>query len=81
MENVKGILSSKLNGKFVFHQILKDLADPQAAVGEMVINTGFALLAITLVFQAMTTLKSLMFTNLLSKLKILEFLKPDTESF
>lgn len=33
MENVKGILSSKLNGKFVFHQILKDLADPQAAVG------------------------------------------------
>lgn len=33
MENVKGILSSRLNGKFVFHQILKDLADPQAAVG------------------------------------------------
>jgi len=33
MENVKGILSSKINGKFVFHQILKDLSDPQAAVG------------------------------------------------
>lgn len=33
MENVKGILSSKINGKFVFHQILGDLADPQAAVG------------------------------------------------
>ena len=33
MENVKGILSSKINGKLVFHQILKDLADPKAAVG------------------------------------------------
>lgn len=33
MENVKGILSSKINGKFVFHQILKDLSAPQAAVG------------------------------------------------
>lgn len=33
MENVKGILSSKINGKYVFHQILRDLSDPQNAVG------------------------------------------------
>ena len=33
MENVKGILSSKIHGKNVFHQILKDLSNPQNAVG------------------------------------------------
>lgn len=33
MENVKGILSSKINGQYVFHQILKDLSFPQSAVG------------------------------------------------
>jgi DNA (cytosine-5)-methyltransferase 1 len=34
MENVKGILSSKINGKPIFHTILKDLAKPDCAVGE-----------------------------------------------
>ena len=33
MENVKGILSSKINGKKIFHEILKDLANPDAALG------------------------------------------------
>ncbi|MGC6458427.1 MAG: DNA cytosine methyltransferase [Akkermansiaceae bacterium] len=33
MENVKGILSAKLNGKLIFPQILEDLADPQSALG------------------------------------------------
>ena len=33
MENVKGILSSKINGDFIFHQILRDLANPNAALG------------------------------------------------
>lgn len=33
MENVKGILSSKLNGRSVFHDILCDLANPGKAVG------------------------------------------------
>lgn len=32
MENVKGILSSKINGDFIFHQILRDLANPNAAL-------------------------------------------------
>jgi DNA (cytosine-5)-methyltransferase 1 len=33
MENVKGILSSQLNGKPVFDQILEDLQDPDKALG------------------------------------------------
>ncbi len=33
MENVKGILSSKIGGEQIFPQILKDLADPDAALG------------------------------------------------
>ncbi|WP_442801779.1 DNA cytosine methyltransferase [Serratia rubidaea] len=32
MENVKGILSSKINGEKIFHQILKDLANPGTAL-------------------------------------------------
>lgn len=32
MENVKGILSSKVGGRRVFHDILKDLTDPSQAV-------------------------------------------------
>lgn len=32
MENVKGILSSKVNGGLVFHDILRDLADPGKAL-------------------------------------------------
>jgi DNA (cytosine-5)-methyltransferase 1 len=33
MENVKGILSSKVGGRKVFHDILRDLANPGAALG------------------------------------------------
>ncbi|MBZ6071443.1 DNA cytosine methyltransferase [Aeromonas schubertii] len=32
MENVKGILSSKINGEFIFHQILRDLSAPNFAL-------------------------------------------------
>lgn len=32
MENVKGILSSKIDGEKIFHQILKDLANPNLAL-------------------------------------------------
>ncbi|WP_047541376.1 DNA cytosine methyltransferase [Methylotenera versatilis] len=32
MENVKGILSSKVNGKKVFHEILSDLSNPDEAL-------------------------------------------------
>lgn len=32
MENVKGMLSSKINGDFIFHQILRDLASPNVAL-------------------------------------------------
>ena len=34
MENVKGILSAKVNGKLIFHDILRDLTDPGKALGE-----------------------------------------------
>jgi len=34
MENVKGILSSKVNGDYVFHDILRDLTDPGRALGQ-----------------------------------------------
>ena len=34
MENVKGILSSKINGDYIFHQILRDLANPNAVLKE-----------------------------------------------
>ncbi|MCF5748012.1 DNA (cytosine-5-)-methyltransferase, partial [Pseudomonas tremae] len=33
MENVKGILSSKIAGEQIFPQILKDLSDPDSALG------------------------------------------------
>lgn len=33
MENVKGILSAKVNGKLIFHDILRDLTDPGKALG------------------------------------------------
>lgn len=33
MENVKGILSSKVDGKHIFHSILDDLSDPDKAIG------------------------------------------------
>ncbi len=32
MENVKGILSSKINGKYIYHQIFQDLANPDKAL-------------------------------------------------
>ncbi|MDL5384984.1 DNA cytosine methyltransferase [Aeromonas hydrophila] len=34
MENVKGILSSKVNGDYIFHQILRDLANPNIALNK-----------------------------------------------
>lgn len=34
MENVKGILSSKINGKKIFHSILNDLSDPDVALNQ-----------------------------------------------
>lgn len=35
MENVKGILSAKINGKKIFHQILEDLANPDLALNDI----------------------------------------------
>lgn len=34
MENVKGILSSKINDQLIFHSILRDLANPDQAMGK-----------------------------------------------
>ena len=39
MENVKGILSSKINGEKIFHSILSDLSDPDEALDQPA--TGF----------------------------------------
>lgn len=33
MENVKGILSSRVHGELIFHSILRDLSDPDQALG------------------------------------------------
>jgi DNA (cytosine-5)-methyltransferase 1 len=41
MENVKGILSSKVKGKRIFHEILNDLADPDRALGNPNGNLGY----------------------------------------
>lgn len=41
MENVKGILSSKVKGKKIFHEILNDLADPDRALGNPTGNLGY----------------------------------------
>lgn len=37
MENVKGLLSAKVNDKLIFHDILRDLTDPGSALG---VSTG-----------------------------------------
>jgi DNA (cytosine-5)-methyltransferase 1 len=41
MENVKGILSSQVSGKRIFHEILRDLADPGCALGETELGPGY----------------------------------------
>ncbi|MFK3788633.1 DNA cytosine methyltransferase [Pseudomonas piscis] len=41
MENVKGILSSKVGGEKIFSQILKDLSDPHIALGESKSGTRY----------------------------------------
>lgn len=41
MENVKGILSSKIEGEKIFHGILKDLCDPGEAIGDPTVNLGY----------------------------------------
>lgn len=41
MENVKGILSSKIDGEKIFHGILKDLCDPGEAIGDPTLNLGY----------------------------------------
>ncbi len=41
MENVKGILSAKLNEELIFPQILSDLRSPQKALGRRTIGHGY----------------------------------------
>lgn len=41
MENVKGILSSKVSGNRIFHDILADLADPGRALGTSASELGY----------------------------------------
>lgn len=41
MENVKGILSSRVAGKRIFPDILRDLSDPDGVVGEQGVRPGY----------------------------------------
>jgi DNA (cytosine-5)-methyltransferase 1 len=41
MENVKGILSSRINEKKIFHEILRDLSDPDGVFGEPGARPGY----------------------------------------
>lgn len=41
MENVKGILSSKVGGKKIFQDILRDLSDPDGVFGESGVRPGY----------------------------------------
>lgn len=41
MENVKGILSSSVGGQQIFHTILRDLANPDAAMGKVFSGHGY----------------------------------------
>lgn len=47
MENVKGILSSKVEGKMIFHSILRDLSDPDCALGHK-FEVGYKIYSLTL---------------------------------
>ncbi|MFQ6332214.1 DNA cytosine methyltransferase [Methylophilus sp. 3sh_L] len=47
MENVKGILSSKIEGKMIFHSILQDLSDPDSALGHKC-DVGYKIYSLTL---------------------------------
>jgi len=52
MENVKGILSSKVDGKRIFHSILQDLSDPDRALNQK-FDVGYRIysLALPTVFE------------------------------
>lgn len=43
MENVKGILSAEVEGEKIFHHILRDLCDPDAALGGEGDNSGYTI--------------------------------------
>lgn len=43
MENVKGLLSTKVDGKFVIHKVLDDLANPTEALGKGPSGLGYRL--------------------------------------
>lgn len=47
MENVKGILSASVNGTSIFHEILKDLSDPDAALGEAASGSGYRIYSLS----------------------------------
>lgn len=47
MENVKGILSSKVNGQKIFHSILQDLSGPDQALG-LSAGTGYRIHSLAL---------------------------------
>lgn len=47
MENVKGILSSTVNDELIFHSILRDLTDPDAAMGISSSAIGYRIYSLT----------------------------------
>jgi DNA (cytosine-5)-methyltransferase 1 len=46
MENVKGILSAKIDGELIFHSILKDLTDPDEAFGLTPAKVGYRIFSL-----------------------------------
>lgn len=46
MENVKGILSSKINGELIFHTILRDLSNPVSAFDYGGASIGYRILSL-----------------------------------
>ncbi len=47
MENVKGILSSTINGQRIFHSILRDLSDPDKALNDSQGRCGYRIMSLT----------------------------------
>jgi len=53
MENVKGILSAKLDGKLIFPQIIHDLSNPQKAVDEKKRGKGYRIHSVVKYFGSL----------------------------
>jgi DNA (cytosine-5)-methyltransferase 1 len=87
VENVPGILSSKVNGTNTFEMILRDLRNPSHAISELNGNSIFDCQSEALCYEIYSLVKKcnngteLKPSDYIIKQKILVYLKPDTELF